>query len=373
MPDQLDRQAASGPVTTGPDGATVPGPAGDEFVLGVAALARRLGVAPATLRTWDRRYGLGPAEHAPGAHRRYGPADIARLEIMQAALLRGAAPADAARHALAERSLPEPVAPPESPGPELAGPESPGPGPVPAGPELGEPQRPTRPVRVGGRSLRLPGADVRARGLARAAVSLDAASIRHLLDDSLATDGAITTWDLVVRPVLGAIADCWADTGAGVEIEHLLTEGALGAFRNSLWAAAPPGTPRPVLLSCVPDELHSLPLYPLAAALAVRGIRCRVLGAALPAEALTAAVRRIAPSVVFLWAQMAGHAAPDLLAGVPRVRPRARVFAGGPGWLGVGLPATAELVDTLTTATDRIAAAAGSGQRAAAQGRDDSR
>ena len=29
--------------------------------LAVAAVARRLGVAPATLRTWDRRYGLGPS------------------------------------------------------------------------------------------------------------------------------------------------------------------------------------------------------------------------------------------------------------------------------------------------------------------------
>ena len=34
--------------------------------LTVAAVARRLGVAPATLRTWDRRYGLGPTEHSTG-------------------------------------------------------------------------------------------------------------------------------------------------------------------------------------------------------------------------------------------------------------------------------------------------------------------
>ena len=46
-----------------PDGA-------GELLLPVAAVARRLGVAPATLRTWDRRYGLGPSVHAPGAHRR---------------------------------------------------------------------------------------------------------------------------------------------------------------------------------------------------------------------------------------------------------------------------------------------------------------
>ncbi|MEY3685921.1 MAG: hypothetical protein RJB00_871, partial [Actinomycetota bacterium] len=29
--------------------------------LTVASVARRLGIAPATLRTWDRRYGLGPS------------------------------------------------------------------------------------------------------------------------------------------------------------------------------------------------------------------------------------------------------------------------------------------------------------------------
>ena len=46
-------------------------------------LARRLGIAPATLRTWDRRYGRGPSEHSAGSHRRYSPSDIARLEHME--------------------------------------------------------------------------------------------------------------------------------------------------------------------------------------------------------------------------------------------------------------------------------------------------
>ena len=33
--------------------------------LHVAAAARRVGVAPSTLRTWDRRYGIGPPATPP--------------------------------------------------------------------------------------------------------------------------------------------------------------------------------------------------------------------------------------------------------------------------------------------------------------------
>src|SRR5262245_23824889 len=69
--------------------------------LTVAAVARRLGVAPPTLRTWDRRYGLGPSAHTAGAHRRYSPADVARLMVMRRLTLQGVPPADAARYALA--------------------------------------------------------------------------------------------------------------------------------------------------------------------------------------------------------------------------------------------------------------------------------
>lgn len=67
----------------------------------VASVARRLGVAAATLRTWDRRYGLGPSSHVAGAHRRYTSEDVDRLLLMRELTLDGVAPAEAARTALA--------------------------------------------------------------------------------------------------------------------------------------------------------------------------------------------------------------------------------------------------------------------------------
>ena len=68
-------------------------------LLTVAAGARRLGVAPATLRTWDRRYGLGPSLHEAGEHRRYCPEDLAKLTVMRRLITAGMTPADAAEQA----------------------------------------------------------------------------------------------------------------------------------------------------------------------------------------------------------------------------------------------------------------------------------
>ena len=45
-------------------------------------VARMLGISPTTLRTWDRRYGLGPSTRQEGKHRRYNDDDLARLKRM---------------------------------------------------------------------------------------------------------------------------------------------------------------------------------------------------------------------------------------------------------------------------------------------------
>ncbi|ROP39943.1 MerR-like DNA binding protein [Saccharothrix texasensis] len=301
--------------------------------LSVAAVARRLGVAPATLRTWDRRYGLGPSDHTTGRHRKYAPLDVARLELMQRALLRGASSAEAAKYALASPvRAPLTAVPPSLTGGELDGGSAP----------------------AGGRGLKLQEANRRARGVGRAALAMDSAAVQALLADAIEADGVITTWDEVVRPVMAAIAARWEHSGAGVEVSHLVEECVLAAVVRATPVVAAPRNHRPVLLACMPDERHNLPLYPLAAVLAQRGVGVRQLGAALPADALASAVRRTAPAAVVLWAQLPRYADPGVVTALPRTRQQVRVFAGGPGWERGVVPQPAERINDLAAAADAV-------------------
>jgi len=313
--------------------------------LTVAAVAHRLGIAPGTLRTWDRRYGLGPSEHAAGAHRQYTGPDLARLEVMRRLILAGVAPGEAARVALA------------SAGPDhsssLARPLGSA-----ALPDRQGRRRPGGPGGPGGQVLALPSADAVTRGLGRAAMALDSGAVTTLVEAELAAQGVVHTWEHVLVPVLVAAGNRWAATGEGVEVEHLLSECIVAALRRHSGPGVPE-PPRPVLLACAPEDQHALPLQVMAAGLAERGTAARVLGPALPVEALHSAVRRTGPAVLFVWSQLPTSADAAVLSGLPVTRPATAVVVGGPGWDTVELPARVSSTADLTGALDLVEQALG--------------
>jgi methanogenic corrinoid protein MtbC1 len=333
----------------------------DRLRLQVAAAARRVGVAPSTLRTWDRRYGIGPTDHTPGRHRRYSPDDLARLDLMHRALIRGASPADAAAHALTalpphlDAGLPSAgitghaaAAADLGPGTSIGDTE--------AVLVVGDGDRLR--ARTGGTALRLPGAGRRARAVGRAALALDADTVRGLLAESIAATGVQATWDDVTRPVLAAVAQRWVETGTGIEIEHLLSDCVTAVFSAVAATAAPAGTARPVLLAGMAGDHHRLPLVVLATTLAQRGVSCRSLGADLPPTALATAIRRTAPAALLLWSQLRSTADAQIVRSLPRTRPGYRGFVAGPGWVGVDLPPQIGRLGSLEEATDALSAAA---------------
>jgi DNA-binding transcriptional MerR regulator len=71
-------------------------------VYSIGAVARMLDIPPATLRTWEERYGLPVPQRSPGGHRLYSRDQVDQLRFVKAQTAEGMAPADAHR-LLAER------------------------------------------------------------------------------------------------------------------------------------------------------------------------------------------------------------------------------------------------------------------------------
>jgi DNA-binding transcriptional MerR regulator len=264
----------------------------DEELLTVAAVARRIGVAPATLRTWDRRYGLGPSAHEAGEHRRYCPKDLAILTAMRKLITAGVAPADAAQQAKdfkGKISVEEIV----------------------------------------------DNFEVRedlVEALHAASKLLDKKFIEDAVRNDIEKHGVIASWSEVIVPLLFLIGDEWEKTQTGIEVEHLLTEILKSVLREKSTMVSEPCNPRPVLLASVGEEMHSLALHALASALAEKNISTYFLGARTPLEALNGVITRSAPPAIFLWAQLTHNGDSRFYTDIPSIRPAPRVIIGGPGW-----------------------------------------
>jgi DNA-binding transcriptional MerR regulator len=311
--------------------------------LPTGGVAQRLGVSPITVRSWERRYGIGPAHRESGHHRRWSRQDIAVLEAMCRLTARGVPPGEAARAALAERSVAGAQDGPRSAANSRDG-ERTGPGPG------------------GSRALRMGTVRPECRGLARAAVRLDAPEVGRILREALDGLGVIDAWTEVMMPALRAAGRKWAADGEQyVEVEHLLSWHVSSVLRGAAVAAVTARPVPPVLLAATPVEQHTLPIEATAAALTERGLPFRMLGAAVPPRALLDAVHRIGPGAVLIWSQDHRTADRELVRRVGDLtwggrgsRSGATVVAAGPGWARTGPPAGTARPRTLADAVDLL-------------------
>lgn len=307
-------------------------------------LARRLGISPTTLRSWDRRYGLGPATRVEGRHRRWTAEDVAMVREMCRMTAEGLPPGEAARAAKAQ-----------------AGRTGAGQSPAAETPPAGHPpprslapvDEPFSPVDAAPADVP-PIADSRrlCRGLAQAAVRMDAEAVQEQITATVDAYGLMTAWEEVLVPTLRYVGRRWESSDDRyVEVEHLLSWHISAVLRYAYARATAQsraaGT-RQVLLACLPGEQHTLPLEVLTAVLAERGLRVLMLGGSVPVEALEATVRRVAPAAVALWSQsrstanlpLARHLA-AIRWGIHGARTRSHVLLCGPGW---GLRSDPELL-----------------------------
>jgi DNA-binding transcriptional MerR regulator len=250
--------------------------------LRIGELSRRVGVNPALLRAWERRYGLLDPARTSGGLRLYGAADERRVRDMQAGLRRGLSAAEAARAAVAGAAAGE-------------------------GPGLGSDY---------------------AR-LAEALEALDAEPAHATLDRLLATFTLETVLSEVVLPYLHELGERWSRGEASVAQEHFasnLIRGRLLALARG-WERG--GGPLAVL-ACAPGEWHDLSLVAFGLALRGRGWRVAFLGANTPVASVADAAATLRPELAVVSAvTAAGFEEPaDELAELARACPLAIAGAG---------------------------------------------
>ena len=284
---------------------TPPAPAG----LPVTAAARWLGLSASTLRSWERRYGLGPSLRTPGGHRRYSAADLTALKQLQQLTAAGMATATAARavsrHAPRHRST--------------SGPRNP------------------------------------AGRLAAAVDDLEVGQAVRTAERVVAEFGPAAAWTDIFAPLLRRLGERWARTGAGVEREHVASL-AIGQALTGYTSRARLARGRCALLAvAAPGEGHVLPLQALAAALAEDALPAPVL-TAMPVPALHAAVDALEPAVLLVWAQVPDTADEQVPGGLVGRVPA--VYVGGPGW-PEQLPAAVSALPDLPAAVAAVRAWAG--------------
>ncbi|MGH8838588.1 MAG: MerR family transcriptional regulator [Jiangellaceae bacterium] len=208
----------------------------------IATVSRLLGVPVPTIRSWERRYDFPAPPRTDGLHRRYGDVEFEQLRALRDLVTKGHSTRDAV--ALVRST-------------------------VVVGSEDASPAEP----------------------IVNAALSLDTALLRAELDATTERLGVEDTIRRAILPAMREIGSRWRAGRCDVGREHLATEGVRSWLARQAFLAPPPFRPRPIVLACGPQDLHTIGLESFAVILARRGWPCRVLGARTPTEALVSVVQ----------------------------------------------------------------------------------
>jgi DNA-binding transcriptional MerR regulator len=237
----------------------------DAPAIRIGELARRAGIPAATLRAWERRYGVVRPQRTEGGYRLYTSDDERRLRKMVDLISHGLAPAEAAREAT--RADDEPAAAPA------------------------EARSVATPSDVAPQALR--------DELVRAVRALDEAGTHRILDRALAAYGASGLVERVVLPSLRGIGELWQEGDLSVAQEHFGSE----VIRSRLQALAREsggrGAPR-IVLACPPGESHDLPLSALGLMLHDGGYPVAMLGTDTPVSTLADACEQLGAKAAVL-------------------------------------------------------------------------
>jgi DNA-binding transcriptional MerR regulator len=230
------------------------------------------GVPAATLRAWERRYGIPSPERSSSAYRLFSEHDVASIRRLKELCDGGLSPAEAAQLVLR--------------GVEASN-----------TPVDGDPFRRA------------------SEAILRAIADFDPEGLEQAVRGAMFMGSASTVYHRVLAPTMRSVGDRWHQGTFSIAQEHMATEVLSGAARDMLRLVDPPNVAAEALLACFADEDHALPLYGVAFGLVQLGLRPVVLGARTPPSAIRHAVESIQPALLGLSATIAppAHRARELI------------------------------------------------------------
>lgn len=256
----------------------------------IQTVAEMTGVPAATLRAWERRYGIpAPERSSSSSYRLFSDHDVAAIRKLKELCDDGMSPSEAARLvAQVEEASNMPV---ESDPYSRA-----------------------------------------CESILTAVEAFDPASVERAVRAAMFLGSASTVYQRVIGPTMRTVGDRWHDGSFSIAQEHMASEALGSVARDMLRLLDPAVAAREAIVACFADEDHSLPLYGVALGLMQWGYRPVVLGAKTPPSAIRHAVESIQPALVALSVTVTppAYRARELVDGYAEAVGEVQWIVGGP-------------------------------------------
>ncbi|MGB8381554.1 MAG: MerR family transcriptional regulator [Dermatophilaceae bacterium] len=275
--------------------------------------AELTGVGTATLRAWERRYGVLAPPRTPGGYRLYDEPTIEAIRTMRALVGSGWGARQAAQEVQRRRDSSE------APGPDMT--------------------------------------DEGAFGrLRRAAADLSPGLLRDALEEGFGQGTFESVVDGWLMPALQAIGADWEAGRLSVAGEHLVAYAVLRRLATAYDAAARETAAARVVLGLPPGATHELGVFAFAACARRAGLATTYLGANVPVEDWVIAVGKDRPPYVVLAVPRREDVAPlaDVVEALRAAHPRVRIGVGG-RYQDLAPPPAQPLGHQIGPAADRLA------------------
>jgi DNA-binding transcriptional MerR regulator len=256
----------------------------------IQTVAEMTGVPAATLRAWERRYGIPTPERTSSSYRLFSDHDVAAIRKLKELCDEGMSPAEAARQVVrVEEASNTPV-------------ES-------------DPY-----VRAG-------------EAILSAIEAFDPQGVERTIRGAMFLGSASTVYQRVIGPTMRTVGERWHAGSFSVAQEHMASEALGSAARDMLRLLDPASSAPEAIVACFADEDHALPLYGVAFAVVQWGYRPVVLGAKTPPAAIRHAVESIQPALVALSVSITppAYRARELVDGYAEAVGAVPWVVGGPG------------------------------------------